>query len=63
MAIELAPLPLPPSADASKFKDFGREVKGIDPGNLSTEQLEEIKQLLYKACRFRFIRAKIYLTE
>ncbi|KAI0028707.1 Clavaminate synthase-like protein [Vararia minispora EC-137] len=48
MAIELAPLPLPPSADASKFVDFGREVKGVNPGTLSSEQLEEIRQLLYK---------------
>ncbi|KAI0066673.1 Clavaminate synthase-like protein [Artomyces pyxidatus] len=48
MAIELAPLPLPPSADASKFTEFGKEVKGVDPGNLSPKELEEIQQLLYK---------------
>lgn len=48
MTIEVAPLPLPPSADASKFADFGREVKGINPGALTQEQLEEIKDLLYK---------------
>lgn len=48
MAIELAPLPLPPTADASKFANFGREVKGIHPGKLTPEQLEEIKEALYK---------------
>ena len=48
MAIELAPLPLPPSADASKFTEFGREVKGVNPGTLTPEQFKEIEQLLYK---------------
>jgi hypothetical protein len=56
MAIELTPLPLPPTADASKFVDFGKEVKGVDPGNLSPEQLEEIKQLLYKVRHARLLR-------
>lgn len=53
MAIEVVPLPLPPSADASKFKDFGREVKGLDVGNLTPEQFKEIEELLYKVsgCR------------
>lgn len=48
MAIETAPLPLPPSADASKFTEFGREVKGVNPGTLSPEQFAEIENLLYK---------------
>lgn len=48
MAIELAPLPLPASADASKFKDFGREVKGLHPGKLTPEQLQEVQEALYK---------------
>ena len=30
MAIELSPLPLPTTADASKFETFGREVKGTE---------------------------------
>jgi len=50
MAIELAPLPLPASADASKFADFGREVKGIHPGTLTPEQFAEIQDALYKVC-------------
>ena len=50
MAIELAPLPLPPSADPSKFSEFGREVKGINPGTLTPEQFKEIEELLYKVC-------------
>ncbi|OBZ68541.1 hypothetical protein A0H81_11536 [Grifola frondosa] len=36
------------SADVSRFADFGREVKGIDPGNLSSEHFKEIEHLLYK---------------
>ncbi|TFK56915.1 Clavaminate synthase-like protein [Heliocybe sulcata] len=48
MAIEVVPLPLPPSADASKFKDFGREVKGVSPGELNDEQFEVVRDLLYK---------------
>ncbi|KAF7966412.1 hypothetical protein HWV62_1881 [Athelia sp. TMB] len=48
MAIELVPLPLPKSADASKFSEFGREVKNVDPGTLSPEQFKEIEELLYK---------------
>lgn len=48
MTIELAPLPLPASADPSKFTDFGREVKGVDPGNLTPEQFSEVYEALYK---------------
>ncbi|THU96895.1 Clavaminate synthase-like protein [Dendrothele bispora CBS 962.96] len=48
MAIELAPLPLPASADPTKFTDFGREVKGVKPGSLTPELFEEIKDALYK---------------
>lgn len=48
MAIELVPLPLPASADPSKFVDFGREVKGVNPGSLSPELFEEVKNALYK---------------
>ncbi|KAI3619179.1 alpha-ketoglutarate dependent xanthine dioxygenase [Moniliophthora roreri] len=48
MAIELSPLPLPETADASKFADFGRVVKGVDPGNLTPEQFEQVTDALYK---------------
>ncbi|KAJ7897652.1 Clavaminate synthase-like protein [Mycena olivaceomarginata] len=48
MAIQLTPLPLPASADASKFAEFGREVSGVDPGNLTSEQFEEVREALYK---------------
>jgi hypothetical protein len=50
MTIELTPLALPPSADASKFVEFGREVKGVDPGSLTPEQFQEIHEALYKVC-------------
>ena len=47
MAIETVPLPLPPSADPTKFTQFGREVIGVDPGNLSPVEFTEIERLLY----------------
>ncbi|KAJ7358603.1 Clavaminate synthase-like protein [Mycena albidolilacea] len=48
MAIQLTPLPLPASADASKFTEFGREVSGVDPGNLTSEQFEEVREAFPK---------------
>jgi hypothetical protein len=48
MAIELLPLPLPATADASKFADFGREVRGVDPGSPASGQFEEVRKALYK---------------
>jgi hypothetical protein len=48
MTIQTVPLTLPPSADPSKFVSFGREVIGVDPGNLSSSDFAEIRQLLYK---------------
>ncbi|KAA1477207.1 Clavaminate synthase-like protein [Dentipellis sp. KUC8613] len=48
MAIELVSLPLPPSADASKFADFGKEVRGVNPGTLSEDEFKQIEELLYK---------------
>ncbi|RDB19383.1 hypothetical protein Hypma_013451 [Hypsizygus marmoreus] len=59
MAIELIPLPLPASADASKFADFGREVRGVDPGNPSPEQLAEIQEALYKYDALLFRNATV----
>lgn len=50
-AVAVSPLPLPPSADPSKFTDFGREVKGVNPGALTPEEFKEIEQLLYKVRR------------
>ncbi|KAF8552332.1 Clavaminate synthase-like protein [Imleria badia] len=48
MAIELTPLPLPASADPSYFVNFGREVKGVNPGELTQAQFSEIYDALYK---------------
>jgi hypothetical protein len=48
MAIELVPIPLPPSADTSKFVDFGREVKGVNPGVLTPGEFKEVQDALYK---------------
>jgi xanthine dioxygenase len=54
MAIEVVPIPLPASADASKFTQMGREVKGVNPGTASEEQLKEIQDLLYKASLYNY---------
>ncbi|KAJ3986790.1 taurine catabolism dioxygenase [Lentinula detonsa] len=59
MAIELVPLPLPASADASKFTDFGREVRGVDPGSLSPELFEQVKDALYKHDALLFRDARL----
>ena len=48
MPVRVLPVPLPPSADSSKFQDFGRIVEGVDPANLSPDEFKEIEQLLYK---------------
>ncbi|KAI5116811.1 hypothetical protein M0805_007092 [Coniferiporia weirii] len=49
MAIEIHPLPLPPSVDPTRFgSEFGREVRGLSPGRLTEEQFKEISNLLYK---------------
>ena len=52
MTIQTVPLTFPPSADPSKFAHFGREVIGVDPGNLSSSDFAEIHQLLYKVPLF-----------
>ena len=48
MAIEVVPLPLPASADPSKFTDFGAEIRGVNPGTLTPEEFKEVEKLLYK---------------
>ncbi|PCH34415.1 Clavaminate synthase-like protein [Wolfiporia cocos MD-104 SS10] len=48
MSIEVVPLPLPPTADATRLANFGREVRGVDLGALTPEQFREIEELLYK---------------
>ncbi|KZT02125.1 Clavaminate synthase-like protein [Laetiporus sulphureus 93-53] len=47
MAIEIASLPVPATADASKLAGFGIEVKGINPSELTPEPLKRIEQLPY----------------
>ena len=54
MTIEIVPLPLPPSGDAAKLANFGREVKGVDPGSLTEEQFKEVEGLLYKVLCYAF---------
>jgi alpha-ketoglutarate-dependent taurine dioxygenase len=48
MTIQTIPFTLPLSADPSKLAYFGREVVGVDPGNLSPSDFAEIQRLLYK---------------
>ncbi|KAH9983762.1 taurine catabolism dioxygenase [Russula vinacea] len=59
MTIETVPLALPPSADPSKFSNFGRQVIGIDPGNLKPLEFDEIQQLLYKHGALLFRNANL----
>jgi xanthine dioxygenase len=61
MTIEFTPLALPASADASKFVDFGREVKGVDPGTLTQEQFQVIQEALYKVSRYHL--SQLYLSH
>lgn len=62
MSIQLESLPLPPSANPAHFADFGKEVKGVHPGELTPEQFKEIEQLLYKVCEPRYYFVLIFLT-
>ena len=48
MAIEVLPLPAPPTLDAARLQHFGREVRGVNPGTLTPEEFKEIHDLLYK---------------
>jgi hypothetical protein len=47
MPIQISPIQLPPSADTTLLAHFGREITGIDPGNLSGDALAEVQELLY----------------
>jgi xanthine dioxygenase len=55
MTIETVPLTLPPSADPSKFSNFGRQVIGVDPGHLSPSEFVEIQHLLYKVPKYKHV--------
>jgi hypothetical protein len=48
MSIQIKSLPLPPSANSQFFAEFGKEIKGVNPADLTPEQFKEIEQLLYK---------------
>ncbi|CAK5271265.1 unnamed protein product [Mycena citricolor] len=48
MTFQLLPLPAPASADTSKLADFGREVVGVNPGRLTPDQFEAVREALYK---------------
>jgi len=52
MTISFVPLAFPPSADTSRFKDFGREVRGVHPGNLTPDEFKEIETALYQVNTF-----------
>lgn len=46
--IETRPVPLPATADKSRFDGFGVEVvSGFDPRNFTPEEFKELEQLLY----------------
>lgn len=49
MAVEVVPIPLPPSVDKARFSpEFGREVKGVKAGELTEDQFKEVSDLLYR---------------
>lgn len=48
MPIQIESLSLPPSANPKYFADFGKEIKEVNPAELTPEQFKEIEQLLYK---------------
>ena len=49
MAIEVVPLPVPASVDKSKFSpEFGREIRGVKPGEFSVEDFLQVHELLHK---------------
>jgi len=52
MAFELAPFPLPDSADASKLGNFGRVVKGVNPADIipGSDVFKDIESALYTVC-------------
>lgn len=53
MTFQFIPIPLPPTADSSKLSEFGKEVKGFDPGRPWTEdKFKEIEEGLYKVRRY-----------
>ena len=49
MAIEAIPLQFPDTLEAGVYKDFGREIKGVDVNNLSESEFSEIERLVYQA--------------
>jgi len=54
MAIDLIPLRLPSSTEAPKPLDFGREVKGVNPGSFTSEEFRELKEAVYKVDSITF---------
>lgn len=48
MTLEFVPLPLPASADPNAFANFGRQVNGVHPGELTPEIFPQIRDALYK---------------
>jgi hypothetical protein len=43
-----SPIPVPPHVSKEHFKEFGREVHGYDPANVTEAQTKEIVEMLYK---------------
>ncbi|KAH9486192.1 Alpha-ketoglutarate-dependent xanthine dioxygenase xanA [Psilocybe cubensis] len=48
MPLSFVPLTFPSSLDSTKFKDFGREVVGAAPGNLTEEEFKAVEAALYR---------------
>ncbi|TFK47314.1 Clavaminate synthase-like protein [Heliocybe sulcata] len=46
--VEIIPLALPTSADAASLASFGREVRGLSPGELNQDEFQLVSDLLYQ---------------
>jgi len=65
MTFELAPFPLPDSADASKLSNFGRVVKGVNPTDIipGSDLFKDIESALYTYGALLFRDVKLSPAE
>ncbi|THH26503.1 hypothetical protein EUX98_g7687 [Antrodiella citrinella] len=48
MTVETVPLQFPASLDADLYRDFGREIRGVDVSKMTEDEFAEIERLLYQ---------------
>ncbi|TPX36673.1 hypothetical protein SmJEL517_g01193 [Synchytrium microbalum] len=57
--VDFAPLSLPSSCNPAYFKDFGLEIKNVDPGNMTSGEKKMVVELLYKHSVLVFSNVKV----